>query len=90
MHVIGPQHIGVDGAAVLACDLAQILQVAQAIGVVEEAGLAVVAALDDVLGHTGQIDPGTSGHARILAMACERRCPCDGSDAIGASLAVMW
>lgn len=57
VHVVGHQYIGVHVAVAGQCDFAQVLQVALVVDSAEEAGLAVVATLDDMLGDAGQIDP---------------------------------
>lgn len=62
MDMIGHQNIRVHHAAFTAGDLAQILQIAHVVDFREEAGTAVVAALDDVLGDTGQVDARRSWH----------------------------
>jgi len=55
--------------AVLAlCDVTQVLQVAGAIDICEEAGLSIIAALHDVLRKAGEVDAGLAGHGRVLAM----------------------
>jgi hypothetical protein len=41
---------------------AQFLTVMQGVGVIGKAGLAIVAALDDVLRDAGQVDAGDPGH----------------------------
>jgi hypothetical protein len=53
MHVVGHQHEGVQGAAVLQCGLAQLLALVQVIAIIREARLPIVAALHDVLRDTG-------------------------------------
>jgi hypothetical protein len=62
VHVVGHQHVGVQGAPVLERGFAQFLPVVQVVRGVSEAGLAVDAALDDVLRHAGEIDAWLSGH----------------------------
>lgn len=51
--MVGHQHVGMEGAAVLACGFAQFLTVAKIIGSIGEAGLPVVAPLHDVLRNAG-------------------------------------
>lgn len=41
---------------------------AVAVGIGEAAGLAIVAALDDVLGNAGKVDARPACHGRLLAM----------------------
>lgn len=67
VHVVGHQHVGVDAAVLAPGDVAQILQIADVVDVGEEARLAVVAALDDVLGDAGKVDTGLAGHGRVRA-----------------------
>jgi hypothetical protein len=56
-------------AAVFApCGVTQVLQVACAVDPREEAGLAIIATLDDVLRNAGEVDTGLPGHDRVLAM----------------------
>jgi hypothetical protein len=53
MHVVVHQHIGVQCAVGSEQRLAQQIEVTTAVVVIQEAGQAVVAALDDVLGDVG-------------------------------------
>jgi hypothetical protein len=53
VQVIGHQHIGVHGALVLQRGFAKLLAVVKVTCVIGEAGLAVIAALDNMLGDTG-------------------------------------
>jgi len=52
----------VQRAAVLEGRLAEFLTVVEIVGIIGEACLAVITALDDVLGNTGKIETGQSGH----------------------------
>jgi hypothetical protein len=68
MDVIGHQAVRMDGAPMLARELAQVRQVHQVIRFVAKAGHAVIAALDNVNGNAGQDEPEWSGHtARTTA-----------------------
>ncbi len=62
MDVVGHQDVGMQLATVRQAKLAEILQIALAINLAEEAGLAIVATLDGVLGNAGQIDSGLPCH----------------------------
>ena len=53
---MGHQHVGMYGAAVSGCGIAQFVEVARAVDGREEAGAAIVAALHEVLRHAGQVD----------------------------------
>ena len=68
-----------DAAVFATGDVAQVLQVADAVEVGEEAGLVVLATLHDVLRDSGQVDARLAGHDRVLAMgdgeACRLRLP---------------
>lgn len=65
VHVVGHQYPGMQPALVLQAQLTQVLQVAMVVGGVEEAGLAIIAPLHDVLGNAGQVDTGLAGHGDI-------------------------
>lgn len=67
VHVVGHQYIGVNLAAVAQRDFPEVLQIAMPIGIGEEAGLAIVAALDNVLGNAGEVDARPACHGRLLA-----------------------
>ena len=86
MHVVGHQHVGMHAAVLPAGDVAQVLEVADAVDVCEEAGLAVVAALDDVLRDSGQVDAGLAGHDRVLAMSKPEACHLCLSPGVGEPL----
>ena len=47
-------------------ELSQVLQVAGSIDVGEEARLAIIPALHDMLGHAGEIDAGLAGHVASM------------------------
>lgn len=53
--MIGHQHVGVDGAAVLASGVGQELYIKVPVVIGEKAGVAVVATLDDVDGNARQV-----------------------------------
>ena len=65
MGVVAHQHIGMQHAAVPKQCFSQALQVTLPILVVEEAGQSVVAALDHMLRHTGDVGTRKPGHADI-------------------------
>ena len=54
-------------AALAKCNLAQVLQVAHAVYVGEEARLAIIAPLDNVLSNVGKIESGMAGHGGVRA-----------------------
>lgn len=62
VHVVGHQHVGVDGAAEAPGDVPQLVQIAHVVDGMEEARPAVVASLEDMLGKVGQVDAGLAGH----------------------------
>ncbi len=64
VHMVGHQHVGVDRAAELRCILGQTLQVKYVVFVGEEAGVAVVTALDQVQRNTGKRNARAAGHTR--------------------------
>src|SRR5690606_416036 len=92
VHVVGHQHVGVHGAVQLQREVPQVIQVAMPVDVGEEAGLAVVAALDDVLGETGEIEAWTTGHGRertpagLPSVAGGAACICQATPAWGVGL----
>lgn len=65
MDVVGHQHLRVHLARFPAGYFAQILQVADALGFGEEAGLPVVAALNQMLRGAGHVESWKSGHGAI-------------------------
>jgi hypothetical protein len=66
MDVIVHQHIGVDPAMLLTCVMTQQAQVGDAVAIREEHGLAIVAALDDMLRISGRIDAPWPRHGLLL------------------------
>jgi hypothetical protein len=70
VHVIRHQDIGMDGAAFAQCDVPEIGTVAEIVRIGEEARLSIVAALDDVLRHGGDVDSGRARHARAVGGRC--------------------
>ena len=78
--MVGHQHVRVHGTAFAQGDFAQVLQVAHPVEVSKEARLAIIAALDNVLGYMGEVESGLARHGRVLAVtrpAC--RHPATGS-----------
>ena len=69
VHVVVHQHVGVQLALAGEQGFTQQLQIAGAVGVVEETGQAVVAALHDVLRDARQVDAGLAGHAGRIGTA---------------------
>lgn len=67
MDVVVHQYVGMQCAARLRQHPVEQLHVVVAIGIVEEAGQAVVAALDHMLGNIGQVEAGLSGHEPSIA-----------------------
>ena len=63
MNVVGHQHVGVDGAAVLCRGFGEFPQVAAIVRIGGEARLTVVSPLHDVLCDAGQIDAWVARHA---------------------------
>ncbi len=59
--MVGHQHVGVQGAAAFFKGFAQPVTVAQVVLLGDEAGIAVMAALDNVQRYTGEVNAGPSG-----------------------------
>jgi hypothetical protein len=72
MDMVGHQAVRVHGAAFILRQPSEVMQEERAIFVIDEAGSAIVAALDSVHGHAGNHDPGTSGHLQATAPARRR------------------
>lgn len=62
MHMIGHQYISVQSAAVSKRGFAQFLPISKIVGCVRKTSLPVIAALDDMLRNSGQIQAGQAGH----------------------------
>lgn len=62
MNVVGHQHIGMDGAAVIGSRFLQPMEVAVIVLLGEETRLPIDAALHEVLGQVGNSDSGAAGH----------------------------
>lgn len=88
VHMVGHQHVGMNLAATLEHDLVHFPQVAEIVAGLKETGLAVVAALYDVLGDSGKVEPWSAWHGQtpmcgVLTMAsgvgvvCKRTAPED-------------
>ena len=65
--MVGHQHVSVQGTVVLECGFTQFLPVVQVIGFIGKAGLAIIAALDDMLGDAGQVGTGNACHVPVWA-----------------------
>lgn len=66
VHVVVHQHPAMQVATGLVQGFGQQVQVGAAVRIIQKAGQAVVAALDDVLRDAGQVESGLSGHARSV------------------------
>ena len=66
MHVIGHEHVGVDGTTEALGQFSQEIQIEAIIVIREEAHRAVVAALDDVPGDAGEAQAGSARHDGVL------------------------
>jgi hypothetical protein len=73
MDVVGHQAIRPDRGAGGARGLRQQLAIDAEILLLEERRAAPIAALRDVIGHTGNDEPGKAGHGRLLR---SERLPC--------------
>ena len=62
VNVIGHETVGVDHALELRGEDLQVREIEFVVGIGEEAGAAIVAALNDVDWHLGDGDPRTAGH----------------------------
>lgn len=71
VNVVIHQHVGMQRAATRGKCLAENDQVVPPIVIIEEAGQAVVAALDQVLDNAREVEAGKSGHASM--MRCRQR-----------------
>ena len=80
VNLVGRQHAGVYGAVVLARGFAQFPQVVRVIALAAQARLAVIAALDDVLGNAGDIASVLACHARTAGSGI-RQCSVFGDAA---------
>jgi len=72
--MIGHQHVGVEAAAVVHGSLVQVLQVAQVVGLLEEAGRSIVAALDHMLSNARQVKTLHSWHG--IQTCCSTTAAC--------------
>lgn len=63
--VVGHQHVRMDCAAFAQRDFIEVVQIAPIVAGREEAGLAIVAALDDVLRDAGEIESWWARHADV-------------------------
>ena len=72
MHMVRHQDVGVNGATFSSRDLAEFAAVAQVIGIIEEARLPVVAALDDMLRDAGEVDAERAWHVVACALGGHR------------------
>ena len=62
VNMVGHQNVGVDRYAIFPAVFLELVQIDRVVLFGEETGLAVVAALDDVLRNAGQAQAGESGH----------------------------
>ena len=60
------QDVGVNGAAFAEGDVPEIVSIAEVVRVGEEAGLAIVSALDDMLRDIRDVDSGRTRHVRAV------------------------
>jgi hypothetical protein len=74
--VVGHQHVGMQDATRGKRALAQKVQVAAAVAVVEEAGQSIVAALDNVLRYAWDIESWMACHTTSLAARTDRKSRC--------------
>ena len=65
MHMVGHQHVGVDGATELVGKLFEVVQVELIVLFAVETDGAVIAALDDVPGNAGEGQAGATGHGNV-------------------------
>jgi len=75
MHVIGHQHIGVNGATMLGGDRDEPVAIADVVLLAIEDRFAVVAPLDDVQGLIGKKIAAESGHGRAPPAGIDRTLP---------------
>jgi hypothetical protein len=79
--VVGHQDVGVDRATDIGGDLREIVEIGAPIGIVEEAGLAIDAALHEMDRHAGKHEARPARHPPMLgirpraAKACSRLTP---------------
>jgi hypothetical protein len=79
--VVGHQEVGVDRAADIGGDLREIVEIDVPISIIEEAGLAIDAALHEMDRHAGKHEPRPARHPPMLgirpraAKACTRLTP---------------
>jgi len=79
--VVGHQDVGVDRAADIGGDLREIVEIGAPIGIIEEAGLEIDAALQEMDRHAGKHETRSARHPPMLgirpwpAKACSRVTP---------------
>ena len=64
MDIVVHEYVGLQGASGVEQRCAKQVQVAVPVCIIQQAGQAVVAAPDDMLGDTGKVESGLRGHAR--------------------------
>ena len=64
MNMIGHEHMGMNGDAMVVCRLSEPVQIAVVIVVREEAGTTIIAALNDMLRQSGPVRTSATGHAQ--------------------------
>ena len=67
--MVGHQHVGMDRTAEIRSQLGQVVEIERVVLVGEEAGLAVVAALDQMQRYAGERDAGAARHARLVRVS---------------------
>lgn len=67
VHMIGHQHISMDGTIFAQTDLPQLVQIADAVNILEEARQTIITALHDMLRHLGKIESRLARHRETHA-----------------------
>lgn len=66
VYVVRHQDVGVNGAAFAEGDVPEVVSIAEVVRVGEEAGLAIVSVLDDMLRDIRDVDSGRTRHVRAV------------------------
>ena len=85
MHMVGHQHVGVDGHLVSLRRHGQIRQIVTIVGIGEETRLPVIAALDDMLGNAGEIESRLTCHEGKARSRSPYPCSCPAASLSGFS-----